>query len=728
MRAPMLLFALALAVPASAHARDIPYRWRNVVVGAGGFAPGILFSPGERGLAYLRTDMGGAYRWDDEAGRWIPLQDHLAESNLFGIESIALDPIRVDTVYLAAGMYGRDPAAILRSDDRGRTWSVFPVRFRMGGNEDGRGLGERLAVDPNAPDTLLFGSRHDGLQRSDDRGATWAPVSGFPRAGLGLPAGRGTNAGIAFVLFDPRPGSRTVVAASADPGGAHLFRSDDGGRRWTGVAGGPPPGLLPVKAAFDGAGRLFVAYADGIGPNGVRDGAVWRLDLDRGAWIDVTPDRRAGRPPGGYMGIATGPDGRVAVSTLNRWRPGDTVWLSRDGGARWTDLGARSTRDVGLSPFLAQGGDRADFGHWIAGLAIDPFDPGHVVYTTGATIYATRDGAAAGRLTWRPWVRGVEQTAIISLASPAAGAPLVSGFGDIAGFVHADPDRTPARMHLNPHLANTNSIDWAGRAPSLMVRSGNRHAGQPVTATLALSEDGGLSWRPLVARRAGTARQDLDGQASVAIAADGGAILVSLPNPLVSHDRGRSWTAVAGLPSRVRTVADKVDPLRFYAIDADGGRVLASRDGGRSFAPIAGAGLPADLAAARPRNRETPPALITDRDRAGTLWLRVGADLFRSRDGGARFERIGAGIAARLHTLGAAAPGAADPALYVWGAHRGVDGLYRSADGGVRWSRIDDDANRWGGRIRVIEGDPRRFGRLYVGTDGRGILYGDPAG
>ena len=63
--------ALALSTLGAAPAPEqVRYRWQNVVVGAGGFAPGIVFSPAAPGIAYLRTDMGGAYRWEDRAGRW----------------------------------------------------------------------------------------------------------------------------------------------------------------------------------------------------------------------------------------------------------------------------------------------------------------------------------------------------------------------------------------------------------------------------------------------------------------------------------------------------------------------------------------------------------------------------------------------------------------------------------------------------------------------------------
>lgn len=699
------------------------YRWHNAVVGAGGFAPNLVFSPVVRGLAYLRTDMGGAYRWEDAAGRWVPLQDGFAEGSYYGVESVAADPVDGNGVYLAAGMHRRGAAAILHSTDRGRHWRIHRVPFAMGGNEDGRGLGERLAVDPHAPATLLFGSRHDGLHRSDDRGATWRRVAGFPHAGLGVPEGRRTNAGIAFVAFDPRPGRRTVFAGVADMAGRGLYRSDDGGTRWRRVAGGPAD-LLPVKGVIDRTGRLFVAYANGIGPGGVTDGAVFRHAIDTRQWSDITPDRRAARPPGGYMGLAVAGD-VVAVSTMNRWKPGDTLWRSVDGGAHWRDLGPGSTRDVAASPFLKQGDDHAEFGHWIAGVAIDPFDPRRTAYTTGATVYATPH-AEAPRTTWTPWVAGIEQTAIISMTSPGSGVPLVSGFGDIAGFAHDDLSRSPPVMHLNPHLTNTNNLDWAGRAPRVMVRSGNRHAGQTVTATLAWSGDGGHRWQPVVARLSGTPRQDLDGNSPIVVGADGMRFVVSLPTPLVSADRGRTWAIANGLPGSTRVVADKRDPLAFYAADFAGGRFLVSRDGGRRFVVRSGTGLPTDLSPSAPRNRESPPALLAEPGRAGHLWLRVGTRLWRSTDFGGRFVPVPNAPLVEIVTLGRAAPGGRDPALYVWGEQGGVRGLFRSIDGGIRWHRINDDDHRWGNRIRVIAGDPKRFGRVYIGTDGRGVLYGDP--
>lgn len=728
------LATVGAAAPDAPGAPPLPYLWQNVVVGGGGFAPGVVFSSAERGLAYLRTDMGGAYRWNASTRRWVPLQDDESEPSHMGIESVAPDPKDPAVVYLAAGMSWRGPAAIFRSADRGAHWRRTAVPFAMGGNEDGRGLGERLAIDPHRTATLLFGSRHDGLWRSDDAGARWRKVAAFPLSGLGRPdRPRTTHGGLSFVLFDPARRGRIFVA-SADPGERHLFRSDDGGVRWRAVAGGPAADLLPVKGVIGRDGVLTISYCDAIGPNGITRGAVWRFDPARGEWHDRTPLQGGAVVPGGYMGVAVaaGDPNVIAVGTVNRYKPGDTVWRSGDGGRTWRELARDSVRDVSATPFL-DFADKADFGHWIAGVAIDPFDSAHAAYVTGATVYATNGFSARAPMRWAPWTRGIEQTAIITLVSPTGGAPLVSGFGDLGGFRHDALRRSPPRVHRNPMLTNTNSLDYAGIAPHVMVRSGNTHKPVVPDTSLAWSGDGGASWRPLRVPASAPVGEGPSlvqtGSAAITVSADGATFLVETEQPVVSRDRGATWTAVRGLSGGMRVTADKADAQRFYAVDATGGRILRSDDGGRSFGAVAVQGLPADLSGARAIGREAANPLVAVPGRAGALWLLVGADLYRSTDFGARWTRATRGIAIDRYGIGKAAPAAGWPALYAIGTIGQVRGIYRSIDGGAQWRQINDDAHRWGLRLRVISGDPRRFGRVYVGTDGRGIMYGDqPAG
>jgi xyloglucan-specific exo-beta-1,4-glucanase len=725
------LFALIMvslpSVVAAANPVAVPYIWRNITVGGGGFAPGVVFSLAERGLAYLRTDMGGAYRWDARTARWIPLQDGNPVSSYMGGESIAPDPVDPNVVYLAAGMGWRDPAAILRSADRGADWVTVPVPFKMGGNEDGRGMGERLAINPKRTASLMFGSRHDGLWRSDDSGARWAKVAGFPLAGLGLPTSpRATHGGLSFVLYDRAHPGRIYVA-SADPGARHLFRSDDDGASWSAITGGPESSMLPVKAVQGSDGVLTITYANGIGPNGITRGAVWRFD-GPAKWTDITPDKRANAPIGGYMGVAVSAQNPnvIAVSTVDRYKPVDTVWRSVDAGANWDELYTRSTRDISATPFLALDGAQADFGHWIAGLAIDPFDAGHAAYVTGATMYATDSFDKPGMMRWAPWTRGMEQTAIITLVSPTAGAPLITGFGDIAGFRHDDLSVSPPHMMLNPHLTSTNTLDYAGRAPQIMVRSGNRHVDTDPAATLAWSGDGGESWTPLMP--AGTAEAPIrTGDAPIVVSADGATFLVESAKPVLSRDRGRNWQPAIGLPPRARPVADKFDARRFYVVDTASNQFLRSEDGGARWKMVVTHGLPADLSGAKLNSREQQSPLRATPGTAGALWLRLGGDLYRSADYGNHWARTGGTLSISNYGIGKAAPGARWPALYAIGDRAGQTAVLRSTDGGESWVRINDNEHQWGLRFRVIDGDPKLYGRVYVGTDGRGIVYGDVA-
>jgi xyloglucan-specific exo-beta-1,4-glucanase len=761
MRCALRAAALVLAVLASyvgsayaASSSSIPYQWNSVTVGGGGFSPNIIFSPVEQGLAYLRTDIGGLYRYDRHAQRWFPLQDGMSEGNYFGVESVAPDPRDANIVYAAVGMYRSGPAAILRSMNRGATWKVVPVSFRMGGNEDGRGLGERLAIDPQDTDIIYFGSRQDGLQRSTDRGLTWSQVGTFPGtapAALPPPARQalGPNrarAGISFVVFDRRGPendvpTKTIYVGVADSGPHHLFRTKDAGASWQPIVDEPRADLLPVRAQLDNDGVLFVAYSNAIGPNGVTAGAVFKLDTTRNEWQEITPPASPG-PAGGFMGLSLDSrrPGTLLVATVDWWKDRDTIWRSTDSGRTWTSLRPVSEIDATATPFLRWGQRRADFGWWTAGLAIDPFDSNHVAYTTGATVYATDRLVPASdsqRTLWRPWVDGIEETAVLALASPTQGPPLLSGFGDIGGFVHEDLHISPSTMYLNPIFDNTDYLDIAGLAPNVVVRAGRPRSG---TAAAAWSQDFGRTWMPLdgpgiaapsMSAAAADGGEHRTQQTAVAVSADGSTFLAAQEIgaqriAALTRDRCRTWTAVRGLPEYARPVADRVDARRFYALDLDHSKIFGSNDGGASFVALAGRGLPKPpRAAPGPRGHATAHLAATP-DRAQDLWLTSDGELYHSTDGGRRFVRAQIDLAITALAFGKAKTDRGYPTLFAIGARGKLSAIWRSDDAGANWSRINDAEHEYGRRFRVIVGDPRVFGRVYLGTDGRGLLYGEP--
>ncbi len=96
---------------------------------------------------------------------------------------------------------------------------------------------------------------------------------------------------------------------------------------------------------------------------------------------------------------------------------------------------------------------------WInAAMEIDPFNSNRMMCGTGATIYGTTnltDWDAGTQITIRPMVAGLEETAVLDLISPPAGAPLLSALGDIGGFRHANLDAVPPLIFTSPGLTSS---------------------------------------------------------------------------------------------------------------------------------------------------------------------------------------------------------------------------------------------------------------------------------
>lgn len=672
------------------------YVWNNAQVVGGGYVTGLVFNAGEKDLLYARTDMGGAYRWDAAAEQWLPLTDWVGEKdwNLLGIESLATDPVDPDRLYLAAGTYTNDWAgngAILRSTDRGRTFERTDLPFKLGANEDGRTMGERLAVDPGNPGTLLLGTRKNGLWRSTDHGVTWSQVSSFP-----VDDGASSGVGIGFVTYDPAD-SRTVYVGVADKA-ASLYRSTDGGGTWKTVPG-QPTGQLPHHGVLSGDGSLYLAYADAVGPNGATAGSVWKYTPADGAWKNISPSSGSY----GFTGLAVDPQkpSTVMVTTLDRWWPEDEIYRSTDGGTTWKALAETSARDASAAPYVGTG-----TGHWMSALAIDPFDSGHVLYGTGSGIWGSDDVTAAdnGEEThWTVRARGLEETALLDVIAPPGGASAITAMGDLGGFRHDDLTQVPAGRLDNPMMVTSTDIDFAGAKPEVMVR-----VGRGGTQDGAYSTDGGTNWKPFQAEPVGSA----DG-GTVALSADGSTIVWTEAGqaPHRSTDRGATWSKVSGLGTGSVVVADRSSADTFYSL-ADGA-LHASTDGGKTFTARA-TGLPSGRLAAVP-------------GAAGDLWIAsTTKGLLHSTDGGATFTTLGTVQYASALGFGKAAPEAAYQALYLIGTVDDVTGVFRSTDKGATWLRVNDDAHQWGA-VGSITGDPDTYGRVYVGTNGRGLQYGDPS-
>src|SRR4029077_7201992 len=148
--------------------------------------------------------------------RWIALLDWVGwdDWNLTGVDSLATDPVDPDRVYVLAGTYTNSwsptNGAILRSRDRGRSWSRTDLPFKSGGNMPGRGMGERLAIDPNRNRILYLGAPSgNGLWRSTNFGASWSHVASFPTSGsyadnpTDASGYSSDNQGVLWVAFDP---------------------------------------------------------------------------------------------------------------------------------------------------------------------------------------------------------------------------------------------------------------------------------------------------------------------------------------------------------------------------------------------------------------------------------------------------------------------------------------------------------------------------------------------
>ncbi|WP_207515262.1 T9SS type A sorting domain-containing protein [Longitalea luteola] len=684
------------------------YTWKNVAIGGGGFVSAIIPSKTQQNLVYARTDVGGAYRWDTSTNSWIPLTDWVADDQVgyLGVESLALDPNNPGRLYMLVGIgyFNNGRTAILRSTDYGNTFTITDVttQFRAHGNGMGRQTGEKLVVDPNNSNILYCGTRWNGLFRSIDAGATWSRLSA-----LDVITTPNEN-GISFVVLDGSSVSggatQRIIVGVSRSGSTNLYRSDNGGQSFSAVSGATTT-YMPHRAALAGNGNLYVTYGNGAGPHGhwsqpepMDNGAIWRYNISTGAWTNITPAgfNRA------FGGISVDPNNpnRMVATTINTYMNqngpwGDRIFLSTNGGSSWVDVVDRGfTLDPNGVTWVA-----GHAIHWAGSIEFDPFNTERVWVTSGNGVFVNDNISSSG--TWRFTVSGLEETVPLGLESIRNG-PVISVIGDYDGFRHTNLEQY-APIH-NPQMGTTTGLAIAAQNTSKIVRVGN---------FMYYSNDMGLTWT----------QSNMNGiKGQVALSANGTIILHCPAESTVTYrstNNGSSWSAVSGLSvDEARPVGDPVNSDKFYAYNPANGAVMVSTDGGLSFSQAG------SVSSWGSKVIRLTPGM------EGHVWIALNnGGLARSSNSGQSFSTITGVSYCGAVGFGVAAPGANYPTIYIWGTVNNVTGVHRSTDQGTSWVRVNDDAHEYGGPAngQFVQGDMNVFGRVYMSTAGRGIVYGEPA-
>jgi xyloglucan-specific exo-beta-1,4-glucanase len=750
------------ATPATLYAHWVPVspepssRWTNVLIGGGGYVPGIIYHPTTANLRYARTDIGGVYRWDHAKAKWIALADGFgrSEGGYDGAESLALDPTDPNKVYMTTGQYvWAGNGRLYYSSDQGATWAFSSLPFPVGSNAAGRAIGERLAVDPNLPSTLYCASRSAGLWKSTDRGLNWAQVSPFAKVVTSFTA---DPIGVEFVVFDTSTtnsgaATQTLYAGiasdyvSAAGLASTLYKTTNGGATWspvtvpTSVAGLFIPHM--VRASD---GMLYAAFTSGAGPGS--GGPAWLYKFDgNGTWTllkSVSPTEWTSWGFGGLSVSGSGPSTKIALGVTNSWGKWDgvaIVFRSADDGNTWTEIGY-SGGDSYHTSSVSSPDDTSYYG-WIDDVEIDPFNPDHVSFVFGGGIWSSTDAFSSATPSWTFDINGIEETCNLALMAPPPGASylLLSGQGDVGSYVHTSLSAAPTRKPTGAAaLGNGSGIDMAWNNPATIVTVGVASSGSQG----AYSTDSGQTWKAFASRPPVAATNSGD-ESTVAVTADGANVIWAIHNavPYYTTDNGASWTAtdlpelsvVSGVGRAYHIAADRKNPKKVYAYDHGGawwsdgsGKVYSSTDGGHTFT--------ASSLSLKP-NMYNATWLAVNPNAEGDVWLADANNLYHSTDSGVTWTRLTAMATvgnewtqthgATLVALGKPAAGATySAAIYLVGTIGGIEGLYRSDDMGANWTRINDNAHQFGG-IGRITADNVTYGRVYVSGGGRGILYND---
>jgi photosystem II stability/assembly factor-like uncharacterized protein len=673
-------------------AKDPEYQWNNLKIGGGGYVTGIVIHPKQKDIMYIRTDVGGAYRWDIKKNQWEQILNWVGpeNSNLIGVDGMALDPGNPNRIYLALGRKIDEEGGVFRSEDKGKNWEKLLSVSYEGNGRNGRWIGECIGVDPINSSVIYAGTRKEGLWRSLDDGKKWEKINSVPEGYTGM-----NPTGVRTIVFDSaeKIEGRSSKIYVGIPGNG-IFVSSDGGKLFKLIPGSPQnPARMQVVEK-----ELFVSHSTGV--------SLYSNDK----WLDISPKANCN-----YVGLCVDETNSRNLVTAQRYSKFlNPIFRSKDKGLHWEEINtgknsAHLNMEVPWWP-------KAWFSSATAGMAFAPGGGGSLFFTDWFGVWNTSN-IWSDSTKWRTVESGHEEVVVLTLVSPPSGALVYSGVADVFGFKHISLDQYPEKR-LYP-LQECFNIAVCEKKPSSIAALGAKSWGGDQT-TFITSSDSGETWE----------KQTLP-EGSVL-----GTISISAtdPNKLIyisgqgiayySHDNGKNWNTCKNLPVNLVTFntlwtrddilfSDKVDGSFYILKD---GALYTSSNGifwsKRAKIPVS-----------EPSGYYK--SVFTAPDRKGEIWICLEKEgLWKTTNGGNSYSQIKAFNNARLITMGAPAPGSCLPTIYCYGKINETWGLFRSVDLGVNWTLLNDKNHQFPAGVKALTADRNKFGRIYIGSGGRGVYYG----
>ena len=767
--------------------KTINYEYKNAPIPGGGYVTGLLYHPRQPGILYARTDIGGVYRYDYEKKHWKSLIDGVSMEDISETFPIAcaLDENHPEYLYIMSGINGQGYGKFSISEDYGETFIHKKIPVTVHGNLCGRGTGYRLVADKKDENILYFASQLDGLWKTTDRGDTWKRltleenymtcvwVSDDAKTIVAGTAGYTTREN------DKLRGHSLYVSYDAGQSFERLMQPEN-----VLVSDSKMNGLVASRYNYDGT-YLYVTmnvtgrwnYVIDLGyscdSGDVIGGKVLRYYFSEGkiaGYDDITPDADGVLTKKflnyGFGGISSckAMPGLLVCSTLCREKEGDEiVYLSKDYGNSWSvSLCGLEKGDLyfNTSYMKPEYNGNHCLLHWMSDIKINPFDPNEVWFNSGTGVFMT-DALLGEHPRYHDACAGIEETVHLNVYAPVAGeAELIDIVGDLGGFAFRNLDEPCKNSFddregnryitcINADISDADSNlgivtargNWKGKTKGGLVRTRDNfktfeRISMPFGINAEIDRKLHEIENPNV--NAGWVAMSPDGINIVWSVADGIRLPVELV--IISNDGGKNFQKAGvfdlkGNPVKkgyLKVFSDRTGNDLFYGFGG-ASEIYVSRDGGKNFYqkqpeetfPICDFGY-IDTA--------NKTEVRGEGGKRGVFYMALGdAGLYKfCYDTGTdkiHVKRLtDAKDACYCMGLGVIGEGreylTEEKAIYFCGRLDGEYGFYRTLDEGKSYERLNRDDQMYG-EINSIDGDKRKFGRFFLATGSRGVLYGE---